>query len=108
MLKQVHAYFIGKVQGIGFRFTAVDIAQELGVVGWVKNLRDGRVELCAEAQEDVLISFLNRLNQHFGRYISETEAEWGPATGEFSDFGIEFLSVCNLICPVARRQPVFW
>jgi acylphosphatase len=90
MKKQVHTYYSGRVQGVGFRFTAEDIAIELGVVGWVKNLRDGRVELVAEAEEDVLQEFLAKLRHYFSEYIRNEDINWLPATGEFKDFGIRF------------------
>ncbi len=54
MKKQVHVYYAGRVQGVGFRFTTQDLARELMVSGWVKNLREGRVELLAEAEEGTL------------------------------------------------------
>lgn len=90
MVKQVHLYYTGRVQGIGFRFTAEDIARDLGIVGWVRNLRDGRVEIVAEAEEDTLKNFLGRVNQYFSHYIQDTDVEWRAATGEFKDFGIRF------------------
>jgi len=90
MKKQIHAYYTGRVQGVGFRFTAEDIARDLEITGWVKNLRNGRVELIAEAEEEVLKDFLNRLNQYFARYIQDADIEWLSATGEFKEFGIEF------------------
>jgi len=90
MKRQVHVYYTGRVQGIGFRFTTEDIARDLGVIGWVKNLRDGRVEVVAEAEEDVLKDFLARINQYFCRYIQDADVQWQAATDEFKDFGIEF------------------
>ena len=54
MRKQIHVYYTGRVQGVGFRFTAQDLANEKGIFGWAKNLRDGRVEIRAEAEEKVL------------------------------------------------------
>jgi acylphosphatase len=88
MKKQLHAYFGGTVQGVGFRFTARQIADDLGVCGWVKNLRDGKVEIMAEADEKALQDFLDRINGYFGRYINDTDVSWSPASGEFKDFEI--------------------
>lgn len=89
MKKQVHAYYTGRVQGVGFRFTAIDIARGLGVRGWIKNLSDGRVELVAEAKEDTLKDFLRQVNKFFSRYIQDTEVDWQAASLEFKDFTIE-------------------
>ena len=90
MKKQVHVYYIGRVQGVGFRFTSEDVAGNLGICGWVKNLRDGRVEVLAEAEEGVLKDFLEKIKQYFSNYIQDTEVEWSEATGKFRDFRIEF------------------
>lgn len=90
MKKRIHVFYIGRVQGVGFRFTAEDIANDLGICGWVKNLRDGRVEVVAEAEEEVLKDFLARINQYFSRYIQDVDIQWQAATGEFKDFGIRF------------------
>jgi len=88
MKKQAHAYYSGRVQGIGFRFTAERLAEEQNVLGWVSNLSDGRVELVAEANEDTLKNFLTQINNIFGRYIQDIDIKWVPATGEFKDFGV--------------------
>ncbi|MDD2680416.1 MAG: acylphosphatase [Candidatus Omnitrophica bacterium] len=90
MKKQAHAYYSGQVQGIGFRFTAERIAEEMGIVGWVSNLSDGRVELVAEANVDSLNDFLSQLNNIFKRYIQDINISWESASGEFKDFGIKF------------------
>ena len=90
MKKQVHVYYTGRVQGVGFRFTTEDIARDLGVIGWAKNLRDGRVEVMAEAEERVLTDFLTKVSVHFSRYIQDVDAEWAQATGGFKDFAIKF------------------
>ncbi|MFH0912703.1 MAG: acylphosphatase [Candidatus Omnitrophota bacterium] len=90
MQKQVHVYYSGRVQGVGFRFTAKDIAGALGISGWVKNLCDGRVELVAEAEEDRLKVFLDRINDDFSGYIRDKEMQWQQATGEFREFALRF------------------
>jgi len=78
------------VQGVGFRYTVREIAEDLDICGWAKNLDDGRVEVVAEAEEGILEDFLSRVRQHFSRYISDTQREWQIASGEFKDFGIRF------------------
>jgi acylphosphatase len=64
MQKQAHVFYSGRVQGVGFRFTAVSLAGKLEVNGFVRNLGDGRVEVVAQAGEKVLADFLG----HFKLY----------------------------------------
>jgi acylphosphatase len=90
MKKALHAFYSGRVQGIGFRFTARRIAEELKISGWSRNLSDGRVEIMAEADEENLRDFLSKVNSAFSRYIQGVEIDWEPATGEFCDFNIRF------------------
>ena len=65
--KRIHVFYSGSVQGVGFRYTAHDIAQGLRLNGWVKNLRDGRVELICEGDEEKLETFLDNLKNGFLR-----------------------------------------
>ncbi|MFH0839197.1 MAG: acylphosphatase [Candidatus Omnitrophota bacterium] len=84
--KRVHIFYSGKVQGVGFRFSAESIAQELSIDGYVKNLRDGRVEVVAEANEAVLLRFITMINEHMRYYISFKDIEYSKATDEFKGF----------------------
>jgi len=90
MKSHVHVYFNGKVQGVGFRYTAEEIARSLGICGWVRNLRDGRVEIVGEAEKSVLLDFIEQLKSHFSSYIRETEVEWLSVLEEFKDFDVRF------------------
>ncbi len=90
MKQQAHVYYSGRVQGVGFRYKAVDLAESLGVTGWVKNLGGGRVEIVAEAEDAVLREFLAKLKEFFGNYIREADIEWQAASGVFENFQINF------------------
>lgn len=87
---RVHIFYSGRVQGVGFRFTAEAVARDLGVVGWAKNLRDGRVEVVAEGEEKTLKEFLEKIEREMSGYIRHAEVSWEQPTGEFNDFGIRF------------------
>ncbi len=90
MEKKIHVFYTGRVQGVGFRFTVEGIAGSLGVTGWVKNLRDGRVEVEAEAEEGILKEFLGGIRKQFSRYIQDEDVEWKEPLGKFKEFGIRF------------------
>ena len=55
---RIEAYFSGHVQGVGFRFTSIDIAERFPeIAGFVRNLADGRVEVVAEGPEEQVGAF---------------------------------------------------
>lgn len=88
--QRVHVQYSGNVQGVGFRFTAERVALQLGVTGFVKNLRDGNVEVACEGSRAQLENFLTGIQDQMSGYISDFRADWEPATGEFSSFEIRF------------------
>lgn len=90
MCKRVEVFYSGRVQGVGFRFTAESLAIDLGIYGWVKNLSDGRVQLVAEGAEDAIKEFLEKIKQEFSHYIRDCAIQWHEASGEFNDFQINF------------------
>lgn len=71
-----HYVFTGRVQGVGFRYSALYIAQRIGVSGWVKNEWDGTVAMEAQGTEEELSLLVQKLRtRSFIRidYVSETE-----------------------------------
>ena len=61
----VRAIFKGEVQGVGFRATAKLHADKLGLTGFVRNLPNGSVELCAQGPEKEIELFIEELGRHF-------------------------------------------
>ncbi len=90
MKKRLHAFFSGRVQGVGFRFTAERLAQRYPVTGYVRNLPNGQVELLAEGEEKSLEEFLKTIRETFNSYIQKVDTKWQGASGEFKSFGIKF------------------
>ena len=89
--KRMHVFYSGRVQGVGFRYTARSIASRLGLAGWVRNLRDSKVEVVCEGEEKDLKSFLSVINNEFsGHYIVDTDISWEKPTQEFVNFDIRF------------------
>ena len=87
--QRLHQYFSGHVQGVGFRYQVRQLSLEFEVTGWVKNLRDGRVEMIAEGGRAELEAFQAAIpDAGLRRFIRETHADWSEGTGEFRSFEI--------------------
>jgi acylphosphatase len=80
--------FSGHVQGVGFRYTARNVALQYDVQGYVRNLPDGRVELVAEGSPSELDAFVQDVKDKMGSFIGRADVHEAPATGEFEDFNI--------------------
>lgn len=81
-------HYSGLVQGVGFRHTARMLACGFPVVGWVRNLPDGRVRLLAEGAEGDVLAFLDRIGGYWGDSIRDEQRERQPATGAYHHFEI--------------------
>lgn len=62
-----HIVFSGRVQGVGFRFTACALARPLGLTGWVKNRYDGDVEMEVQGDAEAIGRLISGLSR--GRFI---------------------------------------
>jgi acylphosphatase len=80
--------YSGRVQGVGFRATAQALARRAGINGFVRNLRNGRVELVAEAQADDIDRFLASVSRSMDGYIAEAIVHDEPPHG-YTGFDIE-------------------
>ncbi len=89
MRRRLHVLYGGRVQGVGFRYTAKSVATGYEVTGAVRNLQDGRVELLAEGTQDELEAFKLAIQESgVGRLVRQEDVSWGEATGEFRGFAI--------------------
>lgn len=71
MIVRKHFIFYGRVQGVGFRFTAYRKAIDLGLTGWVQNMMDGTVEACFQGDNNLIERLVNELQSgHFIRIDS--------------------------------------
>lgn len=88
-IKRHHLIISGRVQGVSYRVSAWEKAQQLDLTGWVRNLSDGRVEIVAEGEQATLDEMTSWAGQgpHFAN-VSNVDVSEEAATGEFSDFEI--------------------
>ena len=79
----------GRVQGVGFRYAALDEARRLGVTGWVRNTHDGAVELVAEGDRNELQRLVAWCHGGpRGALVTNVEERWLEHHGDFTDFRI--------------------
>jgi acylphosphatase len=73
--------YVGRVQGVGFRYTALRIARGFSIAGYVRNLRDGRVELVAEGEAAEVSAFVTAVNGRWSGSITDITATDALAEG---------------------------
>jgi acylphosphatase len=86
---RVHIFITGRVQGVFFRTKTRSEALKRNVVGWVRNLPDGRVEAIFEGEKedvDKLVNFCRTGPQ--GAYVTKVDVYSEKSTGEFNNFKI--------------------
>ncbi len=86
---RAHVMFDGLVQGVFFRANTKRCADSLGLTGWVRNTRDGRVEAVFEGEEETVNDAIEWCctKQPHAR-VSSKKIDYSKATGEFDAFSI--------------------
>ena len=88
-IRRMTVLFSGRVQGVGFRYTACRIADRFQVAGFVRNLMNGDVEVVAEGLEQELLDFLNAIRTSIlSGYIINITTHFSSANGNYKGFGI--------------------
>lgn len=86
---RVHIFVSGQVQGVCFRGDTQQIARELGITGWVKNLPDRKVEIIAEGEKEKVKQMVDWVKQGPpAAQVNNIDIEWQEYKGEFKDFYI--------------------
>jgi len=81
--------YTGHVQGVGFRYTARTVAAGFEVIGTIRNLPDGRVELIAEGTRAELEAFAQALRDAgLAGFIRDEAVSWAGASNEFCGFSV--------------------
>ena len=90
-MSAVQVLFEGTVQGVGFRYTVRHIAKGFDITGWVRNLRDGRVEMQVGGAEDEVRAFLDTLMQsELHAHIKKQETNPLPDAAPMRGFEIRY------------------
>jgi acylphosphatase len=81
----------GRVQGVGFRWNAVEKAERLGLSGWVRNDDDGSVSCLCEGRKAALDQYLDWLRRGPpGAFVMDVDVRWIEYTGLSRGFTVEF------------------
>ena len=82
-------FFTGRVQGVGFRFTTMEVARGFDVTGYIRNLVDGRVQLEVEGRKTEVDALVTALEERMHGYIRKTERSADQRPAQFSGFAIK-------------------
>ena len=83
-----HVVFRGHVQGVGFRYTAEQIAQQYNVAGFVRNLPDGTVEMLIQGPAQDIDNCLREVQDFFEGHLRGTQIEEAPFNPRYTDFRV--------------------
>jgi acylphosphatase len=90
-MTEVHhatVFFTGRVQGVGFRYQALQVAKGFEVSGFVMNLPDGRVRLEAEGVTDEVRDFVIAVRERMEGYVRKVEQTETQRAAQFQGFSI--------------------
>lgn len=91
MKVRAHIYIYGRVQGVFFRSTTKEWADELGVTGWVRNLPDGRVEAVIEGDKEKVSELIDLMKKGPPLAIVEKiDVKWEKYKGEYKLFIVKY------------------
>lgn len=85
----VHVFASGRVQGVNYRWFTLDTASGFGLVGWVQNLPDGRVEAEIEGETDTVYRMIEAMRKGPRlAQVTDLDVTEKPFENRFSDFRV--------------------
>jgi acylphosphatase len=88
-MKQAHIFISGSVQGVGYRFFVKSWARTFGVVGWARNLPEGKVEAVFQGDEKSIKDLIGKCRKGpFLAEIKDIAIRWEDEKEEFGDFQV--------------------
>ena len=88
MFIRKHVYFYGRVQGVGFRWRAVQTAKDLHLTGWVRNMYNGNVEMEVQGNSVMIERLFQELHSDRFIRIEKTEMIQIPTVDDEVDFSV--------------------
>jgi len=86
---RMQIFYSGQVQGVGFRYTARQVASGFEVIGLVRNLLNGRIELVAEGEREELEAFREAIRDSgLGAFIRNEAITWSEPKADLTGFQI--------------------
>ncbi len=85
-----HIIYSGRVQGVGFRFTVLNVANSYRLKGSVRNLPNGAVEVYIQGLATSIDSFQHDIDESFAGYIRQTDVDLVPPNTSLTEFKITF------------------
>jgi acylphosphatase len=88
-MNELYCIVTGKVQGVRYRSYLEDAATKLGVTGYVRNLSNGSVEVCAQGEADVLKDFIEYINEgSLQAMVDGVDATWRNVRTTYYEFSV--------------------
>ena len=88
---RAHVFIDGRVQGVFYRAFTREVANSLGLNGWVKNLYDGRVEALFEGKKEDIEQAINKCRKGPpGAFVKNIDVTWDEFAGTYKGFEIKY------------------
>ncbi|MFC1676596.1 acylphosphatase [Planctomycetota bacterium] len=85
-----HVVFIGRVQGVGFRFTAFNVANRCQLTGMVRNIAGGNVEMIVQGNPKDIADCIRNIKETYAAQVREVKIEDIAVNPKYQDFKITF------------------